>query len=223
MDPDDVVTAANLLVVIIVAAATIMTRRTSLRRRHGNRRVWVTTLLSQRNNRGSWNALIPDLEFHGNQRGTFTNYFRMNEDCFQVLLNKVAPLITHQDTVMRPAIPPQQRLAVTLRYLASGCTFTELQYNFRISVSLLTNLIPETCQAIYDVLKEEYLSTPSTPEQWKAISTELYESWQFPNGLGALDGKHVVMQKPWSSGSYYHNYKGTESIVLMAMCDANYK
>ncbi|KMQ83974.1 nuclease harbi1-like protein [Lasius niger] len=47
--------------------------------------------------------------------------------------------------------------------------------------------------------------------------------WQFPNCIGALDGKHIVMQKPAHSGSISYNYKQTFSIVLMVMVDANYK
>lgn len=220
---DDDLVAANLLTVIIAATLTLANRQ----RRHGRRprSVWVSRLLSQRDTRGVWHNIIPHLEtVTGSRvRGTFSNYFRMDEACFQELLTRVSPLIRRTDTVMRPAILPQQRLAVTLRYLATGCSFTDLYYNFRISVSALSSIIPETCQAIYTTLKNDELTTPTSTQRWRAITNDLYTKWQFPNCIGALDGKHIVLQKPWHAGSLYHNYKGTESIVLMAMCDANYR
>lgn len=38
-----------------------------------------------------------------------------------------------------------------------------------------------------------------------------------------MDGKHINFQAPRSCGSYYYNYKGFNSIVLLAIVDAHYK
>lgn len=64
---------------------------------------------------------------------------------------------------------------------------------------------------------------PNTQELWLQISEDYEKKWNFPHCIGALDGKHIHMECPAGSGSDYFNYKGTFSIVLMALVDAHYR
>lgn len=66
----------------------------------------------------------------------------------------------------------------------------------------------------------EMMPTP-TEEMWKEIANDFYSIWNFPNCLGALDGKHVTIQAPPNSGSLFFNYKKTYSVVLLALVDAH--
>ena len=60
-------------------------------------------------------------------------------------------------------------------------------------------------------------------ENWQHVESGFSTRLNFPNYVGALDGKHVAMTAPAKSGSLFHNYKGTFSIVLMALVDSSYR
>lgn len=67
------------------------------------------------------------------------------------------------------------------------------------------------------------MQTPSTEEEWLAVSNEFEIKWNFPHVIGAMDGKHVTLQRPINISTDYDNYKNFPSIVLFALVDANYK
>ncbi|XP_062331214.1 uncharacterized protein LOC134031547 [Osmerus eperlanus] len=79
-----------------------------------------------------------------------------------------------------------------------------------------------TCNAIWEVLKEDYLPCPNK-DLWMNTARRFEERWNFPHCIGALDGKHIVIQAPPNSGSQFHNYNATFSVVLLALVDADYR
>lgn len=62
---------------------------------------------------------------------------------------------------------------------------------------------------------------PSSAQEW--LDIERGFRTKFPHCVGAIDGKHIVLQCPVGSASEYYNYKNTFSIVLMALVDSNYR
>ncbi|KAH7970328.1 hypothetical protein HPB49_003839 [Dermacentor silvarum] len=48
-------------------------------------------------------------------------------------------------------------------------------------------------------------------------------TWQFPNCVAVVDGKHDHIKRPKNSGTMHFNYKGTYSIVLFHIVDSDYK
>ncbi|KAF0714975.1 protein ANTAGONIST OF LIKE HETEROCHROMATIN PROTEIN 1-like [Aphis craccivora] len=55
------------------------------------------------------------------------------------------------------------------------------------------------------------------------ISNDFWKKWNFPNCVGAIDGKHIRIFSPKNSGTLYFNYIDFFSIVLLAIVDANCK
>lgn len=81
-------------------------------------------------------------------------------------------------------------------------------------------IVKEVCQAIWTHLKD--MEMPSiTEEMWLDIANQFYAKTNFPNCVGAIDGKHVRCINPRGGGSNFFNYKKYYSVVLMAAADAN--
>ena len=162
--------------------------------------------MQRRKTYGTYETLIRELREE--DQNDYSNYFRMNPEEFDELFTLIENDITKNDTTMREAIPAAIKLAITLRFLATGESYRSLQYQFRVHRSTISKFIPKVCDQMFLSLKEKYMNTPETQQEWEAIALEFETIWNFPNCLGALDGKHVNVQCPKNSGSYYYNYKG---------------
>lgn len=106
--------------------------------------------------------------------------------------------------------------------MATGNSLADLALRFRIGHSTASKIVSQTLQAIIKVMMP-IVMTKKTEEDWKKISNDFLTRWNFPNCLGAIDGKHCYIFAPKNSGSLHFSYKKAFSTVLMAAVDARYR
>lgn len=88
--------------------------------------------------------------------------------------------------------------------------------------STIAHFIHNVCVILWKRLGQ-CLNVPISKEEWKQIANDFEKRANFPHCVGAIDGKHIRITKPTDSGSLYYNYKHFFSILLLGVCDANYK
>ena len=125
--------------------------------------------------------------------------------------------------IQREPLEPGLKLAATLRHLASGSTYADMKFSWRVPSNTLSIVVREVCNAIIDEYADEVMTPPNNPDEWKAIADHFMRRWHFPHCCGALDGKYIAIKKPSRSCSLYYNYKGFFSIVMLALVDGDYK
>lgn len=121
------------------------------------RRCWMKRWLRERD-RYSHIVLLRDIA--ATEKEDYRNYFRMDEGTYNKLLQKITLYLTREDTVMRNSISVHERLALTLRYLATGRNFEDLKYSVIMSAASISKAILETCQVLIYVLHEYIKVSP---------------------------------------------------------------
>ena len=99
----------------------------------------------------------------------YFNYMCMLPSLFNDLLCLVAPLLTKRTTTFRKPLPPELRIAVALRYLATRESQTSLSYNYRIRRSTLYDILNEVREKIWRALSPVAVKVPSPSEEWKRL------------------------------------------------------
>lgn len=155
-------------------------------------RIWVRSIFNEekRFQQGDSNNLIKEMATSDHDK--YLEYLRMNTDAFTELLQLIESDITKKDVVRSP-IPARTRLEICLRYLASGDSMHSISFAFRVGLNTVCNIVSETCQALWNNLKTKVFPE-NTENIWIERENEFKEMWNFPNCIGAIDGKHVILQ-----------------------------
>ncbi|KAM8702126.1 hypothetical protein ACLKA7_017691 [Drosophila subpalustris] len=131
------------------------------------RTTWVQELYLEREESGFFRSF--QSIFRSNSPDRLKDFVRMNPDDFDFILERVRPLIEKADTRLRRAISAAERLAVTLRYLATGDSMQSLSFLFKISVPSISMMVHEGCDAIYKTLKDDFLKETALPSSAPAV------------------------------------------------------
>ena len=184
------------------------------------RQCWVKPWLLKREDLGLFHTIFQEIRYDSKK---CKDFIRMNNSQFMFLVDLLSEDLQKEDTLMRKCVSPPELICLTLRYLATGETFRSLEFQFRLSRKRISEAVSEVCDVIIKKLGLKYLKTPKTEAEWTEIAHKFNERWNFPNGSGALDGKHIVIQQPHNSGSRHRNYKGSDSVVLLALVGPEYE
>jgi hypothetical protein len=103
-----------------VALAQLLRQR-GVRRQRRRRRFWVRPWIQRRELFWNYDNLM--MELARESQGDFINYMRMDPCMFRELLERIAPRVQKETTHLRSPLPARMKLAITLRYIASGDSY----------------------------------------------------------------------------------------------------
>lgn len=146
------------------------------------RSYWIHSMLQSCKKEGEFFTLWPRLR---NEPEKFFAYSRMNIESFDLLVSKIRPrwllnqLIYFPNSIEKKshrAISPEERLIITIRYLATGVQYRAMEFHFRRSFSTISLIVKETCEAIWE-LHQYYLQLPQNND-WLEIANGFWNSME---------------------------------------------
>ena len=89
--------------------------------------------------------------------------------------------------MLRKSLSVEQRVAVTLWYLATPTEYRTIPHLFGIARSTVCEIVHETCHCIVDVLMKDYIKFPYAGRLDRVVD-EFKIKWGVPHCFGAVDG-----------------------------------
>ena len=104
-------------------------------------------------------------------------FFHLIEECIHHCIKKSV-------TNFRKPLEVGLKLAITLRHLATGETYTSLQYHWWVGRTTICKFVPQVCQTILAEFQNEYSRCPTSLEEWKRVEEKFRTRWNVPSLLG---------------------------------------
>ncbi|KAI4463184.1 hypothetical protein MML48_4g00006682 [Holotrichia oblita] len=120
----------------------------------------------------------------------------------------------------RPTHTIEKQLLITLSMLSSQNVFRCIPEQYNVSKSTAWLYVHKICE-ILAKLSKNYIKWPTGIEVFKTMS-EFQKRQGFTNVIGAVDGSHIPITPPKKQQKAYFNRNKYHSIILQAVCNANY-
>ena len=99
-----------------------------------------------------WESIVP--EFTNRQ---WVDNFRMSEETFMYLCNKMRPVLKRQDTNFRLCVPLKKIVAIALWKLATNGEYRSIGHLFGVSRTTVCRCVQQFCNAACKVLAPEIM------------------------------------------------------------------
>ncbi|XGW29387.1 hypothetical protein V3C99_008867 [Haemonchus contortus] len=151
----------------------------------------------------------------------FLEYTRLTPEEFEGLFEHIGGRLHHASTHAAP-IGARQRMCVYLRFVGNGFNFTTLSEEFSCGKATVSSIVSEVTEAIIEG-ENNRAFPPITRSYLTDVANKIQEKFDYPRAVGFLDGRHIAIKKPNGGIETYLNYKNFQSVVLMAVCDADHR
>ena len=173
----------------------------------------------------------------------FKENLRVDRRTFNYILGIVGPMMERGKIPMIGTVDVGKRLAIALtvnktptllcpakiililkifQVLATNCEYNEIGHMYGQGKTTIHDCFKSFIKVAKVHLVNKHIKMPSLIE-FERISEEFEQRWQYPMAIGCIDGSHFPVQVPKSQALDYYNYKGWLSVLVLAICDANYK
>ena len=157
--------------------------------KRGKDRKWM----KDRKEKRAYNNIVLDLSL--NDHEGFRRFMRVNYEQF-LELSKLIPIIdSKNDTSMRTAICPKERLV--LNYGSQQLEKVCYRWNFNfaeVDKEFFYYIVKEVSQAKGRALAGNYLEFATSPSDWKRIETVFHQIQSFSHCVGAVDVKLLGLE-----------------------------
>ena len=155
------------------------------RRRHN---MWVRPWLLQTEEREAYHNTMAEL--YTTDIPGFTNFMRMIPEFFEIIKTRLEPSLARKATNYRAPISVGGKVALTIRYLATGESYTSLSCQFRVGRSTISKFLPEVYRA--------RMSSPESTSDVLLLQMN-GKNWKWNSGSG---GMFHMPWEPWMASMW---------------------